>query len=167
MPPLKQKSIEHLQFHGKIVMLLLIATAAVAIARRNVRSPGSSGWQWSRGFGGGQSSGYTRSSGGWSASGSGLGRSSSNGGWRETSPFGTSARSLSPNVNAYRSPSNSAWSQSGLGSNGGYGGNSFRSYPGSNEGFADSAVVESLDYSSWDEPGLGSRSSNGWQNSGW
>ncbi|PZC82676.1 hypothetical protein B5X24_HaOG209774 [Helicoverpa armigera] len=152
---------------GKTVMLLLIATAAVAIARRDVRSPGGSGWQSSRGFGGGLSSGYTRSSSGWSASGSGLGRSASNGGWRETSPFGTSARSLSPNVNAYRSPSNNGWSQSGYGSNGGYGGNSFKSYPGSNEGFADSAVVESLDYSSWDEPGLGSRSSNGWQNSAW
>uniref|UniRef100_A0A2A4JFV0 Uncharacterized protein n=2 Tax=Heliothis virescens TaxID=7102 RepID=A0A2A4JFV0_HELVI len=152
---------------GKILMLVLIATAVVAIAKRDVRSPGGSGWQSSRGFGGGVSSGYRRSSGGWSASSSGLGLTASNGGWRETSPFGSSARSLSSNVNANRNPSNSVWSQSGYGSNGGYGANSFRAYPGSNEGFVDSAVVESLDYTNWNEPGPGSRSSNGWQNNGW
>ncbi|KAJ8730860.1 hypothetical protein PYW08_002273 [Mythimna loreyi] len=139
---------------GKILMLVLIATAAVAIARRDVRSPGGSGWQRSSGFGGGPSAGFSRSSGGgWTGSGNNLGRSFGSGGWQ----FGSSTRG--------RSPSSSGWSQSGCSSNGAYGGNSFRS-PGWNDRFADSTVIESLDSSN--EPyNQGLRSNNGWQSSAW
>ncbi|XP_075974338.1 uncharacterized protein LOC142975408 [Anticarsia gemmatalis] len=144
----------------KLFLIVLIATAAGAIASRNVRSPGGSGWQGGNNFGR-SSPGLSRSSvTSWSSFGNGLSRSAgsdgSRGAWgRSSSNFG------SDNQNGDWGKS---WQSVGARRSNGYDSNN--AWLGRSSGVDDSFGAANSDYTSgWDNSGY--NDNNGWQSSAW
>ncbi|XP_035433501.1 uncharacterized protein LOC118264937 [Spodoptera frugiperda] len=138
------------------VLLIMLLSAATAIAYRIVRSPGGTGWQPN--YDGLPYAGMERSYGG-SWGGPSLIRSVRNGWGGNTG--GLSARSRMNGYGHMRSPNN-GWTQNGYGSNKAYSGTFTRSNPESRS--SDSTVIDSIDSFAWDGSGF---YSNYFQTKGW